>query len=105
MRILKKHTGMGLNSFSRGLQDGDPDAIVGMLVLTKRRRGEPTRWQDWDRFDLATLEQIQDETADPEAGDGDIIGGDDAGTPPAPVVAAAPTSTGGKTPKRASPAT
>jgi hypothetical protein len=63
LRELKRWGGLGLNSFARGLGEGDPDALVGMLYLAKRRAGIACRWQDFDTVDLATFEVVSDDAA------------------------------------------
>lgn len=57
-RIIKKHAGFGLTGFAEGLRNGDPDALVAMLFLAKRRSGVACRWQDFDHFDLNTIEVL-----------------------------------------------
>jgi hypothetical protein len=64
-RELKHHTGMGLRQFGAGLQEGDPDSIVGMLYLCRRRAGEAVKWNDFDELNLTDLQVIPDE--EPEA--------------------------------------
>lgn len=59
-RLIKKHTGMGLKSFAEGSKDGDPDALVAIVFLAKRRAGQAVRWQDLDSLDLAKLEAISE---------------------------------------------
>lgn len=65
-RLIKKHTGMGLKSFAESSKDGDPDALVAIVFLAKRRANEAVRWQDLDNLDLAKLEAI-DETVPPDS--------------------------------------
>lgn len=62
-RELKHYTGLGLRAFGNALKDGDPDAIVGMLYLAKRRAGMPCQWGDFDDLDIATLDMV---TENPE---------------------------------------
>lgn len=72
-RLIKKHAGFGLIGMAQGLRDGDPDALVAMVFLAKRRAGEMIRWQDLDDLDLNKLSIIpadEDEDED-EAEDGD----------------------------------
>lgn len=63
-RLIKKHAGFGLTGFSEGLRAGDPDALVAMLFLAKRRSGVACRWQDFDNFDLNTIEVLTDTDED-----------------------------------------
>lgn len=89
-RLVKKHTGMGLRQLQDGMQNGDPDALVAMLFLAKRRAGVAVRWQDFDEFDLASID-VEDDTADI----------DDEGEEPDPPEGVEPpptTSTDGTTP-------
>lgn len=70
LRIIKKHAGMGLRSWALGLQDMDPDALVGLVFLAKRRAGEAVRWQDLDNLDIAKIALVAEEDdadADPPA--------------------------------------
>jgi hypothetical protein len=88
-RELKAQTGMGLRTFSEGLQNGDPDAIVGMLYMSKRRAGEAVKWNDFDELNLAEMEII-DEDADkadegtPAVVNGTVVDPAANGTPTAP---------------------
>lgn len=66
-RELKHYTGMGLKQFGEGLQGGDADAIVGMLYLARRRAGEAVQWSDFDEYNIADLEMIEDEEEKDEA--------------------------------------
>jgi hypothetical protein len=86
-RILKKHAGYGLRSWALALQDMDPDALVGLVFLAKRRAGEAVRWQDLDNLDIAKI-GILDSDEDAEKGD-------DASPPET-----TPSSTSGRTRKR-----
>lgn len=61
-RVIKKHAGLGLAEFGDGIRRGDPDAIVSMLFIAKRRAGEAVRWQDFDEFNLADID-MGDEAA------------------------------------------
>lgn len=63
-RIIKKHTNMGLRSWAIGLQDMDPDALVGLVFIAKRRAGEAIRWQDLDDLDIAAIELVAEEAVD-----------------------------------------
>ncbi len=102
-RIVKKHAAMGVNEFGRGLQTGDPDALVAMLWITKRRAGIEVQWKDFDHFNLATIAMV-DET--PDITDGDDP--DDDAVPPTGEEAAPARSSGsrgGTTPKSVSSAT
>jgi hypothetical protein len=85
-RIIKKHAGMGLRSWAMALQDMDPDALVGLVFLAKRRSGEAVRWQDLDNLDIAAI-SIVDATEDDVDAD-----------PPAPATTLS--STSGTTRKR-----
>lgn len=89
-RIIKKHTAMGLRSWAMGLQDMDPDALVGLVFLAKRRSGEAVRWQDLDSMDIAAISIVAAEDVD----DAD---------PPAP--ATTRSSTSGRTRKGSSSST
>lgn len=89
-RIIKKHTAMGLRSWALGLQDMDPDALVGLVFLAKRRAGEAVRWQDLDNLDIAAISLVAAED-------------DTDADPPAP--ATTPSSTSGTTRKRSSTST
>lgn len=88
-RVIKKNTGFGLVTWAQGLQIGDPDALVAMVWLAKTRAGEAVRWQDFDNFDLATLDLLSgSEDDEPEGDDVDP-----------PVKSTSPRSRGGRTPK------
>lgn len=89
-RIIKKHAGMGLRSWALGLQDMDPDALVGLVFLAKRRAGEAVRWQDLDNLDIAAISLVAEED------DADV-------DPPAP--ATTRSSTSGRTRKGSSSST
>jgi len=79
-RLIKKYTGMGLKSFTEASKDGDPDALVAIVYLAKRRAGEAIRWQDLDNLDLAKLEAI-DETIRDASQPHEAPGADDAADP------------------------
>ena len=70
-RLIKKHSGFGLKSWAMGLQDMDPDALVGLVFLAKRRAGEAIRWQDLDNLDIAAIAlsagDAEEEEVDPPA--------------------------------------
>lgn len=68
-RLIKKNAGFGLTGFSEGLRNGDPDALVAMLYLAKRRSGVACRWQDFDNLDLNTIEVIGDADESEDGGD------------------------------------
>lgn len=68
-RELKHYTGMGLKAFGAGLEEGDPDALVGMFYLARRRTGEPVKWSDFDDINLAALDMAQASVPDPAEGD------------------------------------
>jgi hypothetical protein len=90
-RVIKKNTGFGLVTWAQALQIGDPDALVAMVWLAKTRNGEAVRWQDFDNFDLASLDlssEDDEEEAKPE--------GDDVDPPVTPI---SPRSRGGRTRK------
>lgn len=87
-RVIKKNTGFGLVTWAQGLQIGDPDALVAMVWLAKTRAGEAVRWQDFDDFDLASLDLL--------SGDDETKEGDDVDPP---VRSISPRSRGGRTPK------
>ncbi len=87
-RFIKKYAGMGLRSWALALQDMDPDALVGLVFLAKRRAGEAVRWQDLDTLDIAAI------SLSAEAEDGDDA------DPPAPTTTRS--STSGRTRKPSS---
>lgn len=60
-RLIKKHTSMGLKSWSLGLQDMDPDALVGLILLAKQRAGEAVRWQDLDNLNVNDITIVGDD--------------------------------------------
>ncbi len=69
-RFIKKYASMGLRSWALALQDMDPDALVGLVFLAKRRAGEAVRWQDLDTLDIASIAlsaEEDDDDADPPA--------------------------------------
>lgn len=91
-RFLKEKTGMGILQWNNGLLARDGDAEAALIYFAKRRAGEAVRWQDLEDLNLLTLviypadQPAADEgEAKPERRD--------------------PTSTGGKTRKRATSAT
>lgn len=67
-RVIKKQAGMGLTEWSEGLQNGDPDAIVSMIYLAKKRSGEAVRWSDLDDINIAAIE-MDDEDAESQGED------------------------------------
>ena len=71
-RVIKKHTGMGLRSFAEASKDGDPDAIVAIVYLSKRRANEAVRWEDLDNLDLAKMETIDETVKQDEPEDADV---------------------------------
>lgn len=62
-RMIKEKTGLGLRTFGQGMQDGDPDALVCMLVIAKQRAGVVCKFSDFDDFNLNGLEMIDDDEA------------------------------------------
>lgn len=95
-RVIKKNTGFGLVTWAQALQIGDPDALVAMVWLAKTRNGEAVRWQDFDNFDLASLDIVGADDEDDKA-EGDDVD--------PPVKSTSPRSRGGRTPKVSSPST
>lgn len=91
-RAIKKNTGFGLVTWAQALQIGDPDALVAMVWLAKTRTGEAVRWQDFDNFDLATLDLTSADDEEEEAKQE----GDDVDPPATPT---SPRSRGGRTRK------
>lgn len=59
---LQQRTGMNLSRWQVGLQEGDPQAILGLVYLVKQRAGEKPVWDEVD-FDLGAVE-IEDDEAD-----------------------------------------
>lgn len=91
-RLIKEHAKLGLLGFGQGLREGDPDAIVALLFLAKRRAGIACRWKDFDGVDLNAVDIIADEPESEE----DDKDKDEAAQPADPTNA----SGGGKTRKR-----
>jgi hypothetical protein len=73
-RLIKKHTGFGIVTMANGLREGDPDALVAMIFLAKRRAGEVVRWQDLDDLDLSKLVIVPGD--DDEENEGEAEAGD-----------------------------
>lgn len=63
-REIKKHAGLGLIAFGQGLREGDPDALVALMFLAKRRAGIACRWKDFDNVDLNSIEILPDGLTD-----------------------------------------
>ncbi|WDO09960.1 hypothetical protein ME763_32235 [Streptomyces murinus] len=74
-RELKTHTGLTPPKWMMALDEQDPDAIVGLIYLAKKRAGENLRWSDLDTLDYAdfTMEAVdpeaEDDPADGQSGD------------------------------------
>lgn len=90
-RVIKKNAGFGLVTWAQALQIGDPDALVAMVWLAKTRNGEAVRWQDFDNFDLASLNLLDDDDEDEASAEGADVD--------PPVIPTSPRSRGGRTPK------
>jgi hypothetical protein len=83
-REIKKYAGFGLKSWALGLQDMDPDALVGLVYLAKIRAGEAVRWSDLGSLNI---------------GDIGITGGGSGDAAP-PDLKSLPSSTSGRTRKK-----
>lgn len=94
-RVIKKNTGMGLRSFTNGLNDVDPDAIAAMIFLARRRKGEAVRWQDMDDIDLGSFDMLPDEEPSEED---NCVAGDEEVPPTVPEPETTPDSNDGTTP-------
>lgn len=55
-RELKTLTGLTPPKWSAGLDEGDPDAIAGLVYLAKKRSGETLRFSDLDSLDYADID-------------------------------------------------
>lgn len=51
-RLIKERTGMGFAAWAAGVSDMDPDAIVALVFLAKKRAGEAPRWSQFDDLDI-----------------------------------------------------
>lgn len=63
-RLIKKHAGFGLKSWSTGLLDMDPDALLGLVFLAKIRAGEAVRWQDLGNMKIGDIGLLDGGSAD-----------------------------------------
>lgn len=86
-REIERHTGMGLRSFSLGLQDGKVDSMIGMIYLAQRRAGRVVKWSDFDEVNIAAIEVEADEEEKAAADKAAAENGSDP-TPPLAIVAA-----------------
>lgn len=68
-RIIKKNTGYGLAQWGDELENGDPDALVALLYLAKKRSGEACKWSDFDDFQLNDLQIEASEGEETEEGE------------------------------------
>ncbi|MEU0039105.1 hypothetical protein [Streptomyces sp. NPDC006333] len=68
-RELKTYTGMSVAKWSRGIDEGDVDAIQALIYLAKKRAGESLRYSDLEQIDYADidLEPLDDEDEAVEA--------------------------------------
>lgn len=71
-RIVKKLTkGMGVTEWLQGiLRRGDPDALMSLVYLCKKRAGETVVWKDFDEVDVLGDVSIRDADVE-ETDDGD----------------------------------
>lgn len=72
-RELKTFTGMSVPKWSRGIDEGDVDAIQALIYLAKKRAGETLRFSDLETIDFADIDlepmdDEQDETGQAEQG-------------------------------------
>ena len=101
-RTIKELTGLGISQWGEGIRDGDPDALVAMIYLAKKRSGEAVRWRDLDDLDLMNeVDFINDDEGD-QADDSDGDEPAEVPTPAAEVKPAAKKKTAAKTQKTAS---
>lgn len=59
-RLIKKNSGFGMKSWALGLQDMDPDALVGLIYLAKVRAGEAVRWNDLYNIKFSDIDLVDD---------------------------------------------
>jgi hypothetical protein len=66
---VKKNTGLTIVDFLNGIIGGDPDALIGMVFIAKKRAGEPVKWNELsetlEMFALVKSLSIVDDDAPP----------------------------------------
>jgi hypothetical protein len=83
---IKKELGLTVAGMQAGMRDLDPEALIAVVWLSKKRAGEAVRIQDID-FDvmelIGTFRHVQPpgETADPPVGPASQDGSDTGMTP------------------------
>lgn len=65
-RLIKKNTGMGIAEWGEAIQKGDPDALIALIFLAKKRAGEAPRWNDFDDLDLINDIDVESDPDDDE---------------------------------------
>lgn len=70
-RELKVHTGFTPPRWLMALDEGDPDAIAGLIYLARKRAGETLRFSDLDTLDYHDFDYqpLEDPEADEQPGD------------------------------------
>ena len=55
-RELKQYTGFRPNRWLEAVDEGDPDAIAGLIYLAKKRAGEQLKFSDLDTLNYADID-------------------------------------------------
>jgi hypothetical protein len=55
-RELKQYTGFRPNKWLEAVDEGDPDAMAGLIYLAKKRAGETLRFSDLDTLNYADFD-------------------------------------------------
>lgn len=76
LREVKQNAGVGLRGLMQGLQEMDPDCVIAIIYVAKRRAGEKVSWSDFD--DIRPLADVEwpdeGEEAEEETGEADESG-------------------------------
>ncbi|MFF9097561.1 hypothetical protein ACF1AX_31120 [Streptomyces sp. NPDC014802] len=68
-RELKVHTGLTPPRWLAAIDEGDPDALAGLIYLAKKRAGENLRFSDLDTLDYHDVDLEVEDPADEEPTD------------------------------------
>lgn len=67
-RMIKDATALTIVEWGEALDKGDPDALIALVWLARRRNGEPDlKFADVD-FNLTSFEVVEEETPEVDAG-------------------------------------
>ncbi len=90
-RFIHEKSGVGAGRLNHELFiEGHPNVIAAWIFLLKRQAGEAVRWEDIDRIDITDFRPLPDQVDEPTENE-----------PEEATIAPDPTSTPGKTRKRA----